>query len=167
MLDEEIKQLDNTIKRQKKSLEYKTIPKKHLPKQLPYIHHPTDSQLNNKFYREYKTLYFKHLEKAIEANTITLQLKKARLQVEATNHHLHTNIQTTINTDDNSTSQSTSTFTDLDKQETPTKDKKEDTSQPNKGRKRKRHEENQQNKKQKTITDYFLAKHTRTPPNIT
>ena len=118
-------------------MEYKTIPKKHLPNQLPYIHHPTDSQLN-KFYREYKTLYFKHLEKVIEANTVTLQLKKARLQVEGTNHHLHTNTQTTINTDGNSTSKSTSTFTDLDKQETPTRDKKEDISQPNKGKKRKR-----------------------------
>ena len=93
MLDGEIEQLDNTIKRQKSHWNTKPFQKSI----CPYIHHPTDSQLNNKFYQEYKTLYFKHLEKAIEANTITLQINKARLQVEATNHHLHTNTQTTIN----------------------------------------------------------------------
>ena len=79
-LKREIATLEKLITFQSKILQHGTIPVKHHPESLPLINHPSQTLLNKEFLQDYKTLYLKHLNSVIEANTVTLNLKKARLQ---------------------------------------------------------------------------------------
>ena len=87
----EVALLEELITFQSTLLKHGTIPTKYKPKQLPKILHPTHKQLEVTFFNSYKVLFHNYVSSAIELNTITLTVKKARLQqsstTEACTHH--------------------------------------------------------------------------------
>ena len=86
--ESEIALLEELITFQSTLLKHSTIPTKYKPKQLPKVLHPTQKQLETTFFDSYKVLFH---SSAIELNTITHRVKKARLQqsssTEARTHH--------------------------------------------------------------------------------
>ena len=76
----EIKELEHDLKKFKKISDFQSIPPDFLPKKLPKIHHPSEKDLNNQFAQEYSILFFTHLHKVVRINSLTLELKKARLK---------------------------------------------------------------------------------------
>lgn len=87
----EVALLEELITSQSAILKHGTIPTKYKPKQLPKILHPTQKQLEATFFNSYKVLFHNYVSSAIELNTITFTVKKARLQqsstTEARTHH--------------------------------------------------------------------------------
>ena len=151
-LRKDILDLEKSIHQHKKIVQFQTVPSQYLPKNLAFINHPTQSTINESFLRKYKELFLQHLATVIEVNTVTLELKKARLHV--------------------SQQQQQAT------QSTPPPLKPMTTTQPNKktatyseqqvtGGKRKQPSPNpQQNKRQKTM-DHFLVRGPKKDPKIT
>ena len=140
-LRKDILDLEKSIRQHKKIVQFRTVPSQYLPKDLAFINHPTQSIINESFLCKYKELFLQHLATVIEVNTVTLELKKARL-------HVSQQQQAT--------------------QSTPPPLKPTTTTQPNKkttiyfeqvtGVKRKQPSPNpQQNKQQKTM-DHFLVR---------
>ena len=82
--ESEITLLEDLITFQNTLLKHGTIPTKYKPKQLPKVLHPTQKQLETTFFDSYKVLFHNYVSSAIELNTITLRVKKARLQQSST-----------------------------------------------------------------------------------
>ena len=55
------------------------------------INHPSQEELNQAFMQDFKHIFLKHIEAAIDKNKITLDVKKSRLQSlsneQWTSHH--------------------------------------------------------------------------------
>ena len=85
-----IKELESTLQHQYMIQSQKTIPKMYTPKILQ-ISNPL---LTQKFKQEYRSLFFQQLDKAIESNTISLELHKAASNsiVTQIEHHTPSNI---------------------------------------------------------------------------
>ena len=77
-LRKDILDLEKSIHQHNKIVQFQTVPSQYLPKNLAFINHPTQSTINESFLRE---LFLQHLATVIEVNTVTLELKKARLHV--------------------------------------------------------------------------------------
>ncbi len=94
LLTKEINTLQKEITYQTNIRKYNTIPLKFLPR-----HYPTtpDNSLTNKFKQELKDIFWKHLDKTIRSNIVTLEIKKARLQ-DLLNATIQTQCSTTPNT---------------------------------------------------------------------
>ena len=56
-----------------------TIPQKYKP-HLLYVEQPHNLQLNEKFNKQYETIFFEHLKAVITNNVVCLEMNKARLQ---------------------------------------------------------------------------------------
>ena len=67
------------VKQQRQWLQHKTAPSAYIPK-LIAIDHPTQHTLHKLFLNDFNNILMKHMKKAIEANTTTLEIKKVRLQ---------------------------------------------------------------------------------------
>lgn len=92
ILQKDIEKLEHTVKQQKIWLQHKSAPLGYRPWKLVLIDHPTRESLNRKFLKDFNTILMKHLTEAIEANTVTLEIKKVRLQSildqsRTTSHH--------------------------------------------------------------------------------
>ena len=83
-IESEVALLEELITFQSTLLKHGTIPTKYRPKQLPKILHPTQKQLEATFSNSYKVLFHNYVSSAIELNTITLTVKKVRLQQSST-----------------------------------------------------------------------------------
>lgn len=70
-----VEELERTLQHQRRILTEKSIPKIYTPKQLQ----TSNNQLTEKFMQDYGDLFFQHLNKVIESNTISLELHKAAL----------------------------------------------------------------------------------------
>ena len=127
------------------------MPSQYLPKNLAFINHLTQSTINESFLRKYKELFLQHLATVIEVNTVTLELKKARLHVSQQQ-------------------QATQSTTPPLKPTTTTQPNKKTATYPEQqvtGGKRKQPTPNpQQNKRQKTM-DHFLVRGQKKDPRIT
>lgn len=71
-----ITELERTLEQQRLIHAEKTIPKAYIPRLLQ----TTNNQLTETFLNEYHTLFFQHLNKVIENNTISLELHSAALK---------------------------------------------------------------------------------------
>ena len=73
----QVKRLEHTLKQQQNMMIHKTIPKMYQPKVLTPIN--PNTSLTEDFNKEYRALFFKHLERVMTNNNIALEVKKARL----------------------------------------------------------------------------------------
>ena len=73
----QVNRLEHTLKQQQTMMLHKSIPKMYQPKVLTSIN-PIAS-LTEDFNKEYRALFFKHLERVMTNNNIALEVKKARL----------------------------------------------------------------------------------------
>ena len=81
ILQKDIEKLEHTVKQQKILwLQHKSAMLGYRPRKLVLIDHPTRESLNRKFLKNFNTILMKHLTEAIEADTVTLEIKKVRLQ---------------------------------------------------------------------------------------
>ena len=73
----QIQKIEHAIKQQEDMMRYRTIPKLYRPQVLTTVN--SNEALVADFNKEYKDLFFKHLERVITNNNITLQIHKARV----------------------------------------------------------------------------------------
>lgn len=73
----QVNRLEHTLKQQQTMMLHKSIPKMYQPKVLTSVN-PIAS-LTEDFNKEYRALFFKHLERVMTNNNIALEVKKARL----------------------------------------------------------------------------------------
>ena len=73
----QVKRLEHTLKQQQFMVLHKSIPKMYQPKVLTPVNPITP--LTEDFNKEYRTLFFKHLERVMTNNNIALEIKRARL----------------------------------------------------------------------------------------
>ncbi len=57
---------------------HKTIPEVSRPKKPPTVVLPANDDLDKAFWKDYQSLYFSHLERAITHTTIALEIAKAK-----------------------------------------------------------------------------------------
>ena len=93
---EEMLSLEMYIKRQKTILLHESVPAKYNPKHLLQTTKERQNELDRIFMKEYTKIFLQHLERVIEANTIELVIKRARLQStnEGSHHQPETHIPT-------------------------------------------------------------------------
>ena len=72
----QVNKLEHTLKQQQSMMLHKSIPKMYQPKVLTSVN-PTTS-LTEDFNKDYRALFFKHLERVM-TNNIALEVRKARL----------------------------------------------------------------------------------------
>ena len=87
-LTREIKSLEREIKYQKNILSHRSVPSQYQPKNLPRTDKENE-ELNDRFLEEYNIIFLEHLKRIIEANSIVLTVKKARLQSTFDTGHHH------------------------------------------------------------------------------
>ena len=71
----EIVKLEKEIKYQEEIKKQHLIPRKYKPNQTPHIHDPS-GKIQSEFNTAYEQLFFKHLNKIINANTVASEIKK-------------------------------------------------------------------------------------------
>ena len=147
----DILDLEKSICQHKKIVQFQTVPSQYLPKNLAFINHPTKSTINELFLRKYKEVFLQRLATVIEINAVTLELKKARLQVSQKQQATQSTtppLKPTITTQPN---KKTAAYSE--QQVTGVK-RKQPLLNP------------QQNKRQKTM-DHFLVRGQKKVPRIT
>lgn len=75
-----INKLEKSLKYQQSIKTHKIIPNKHKPAHKLIIAQPNDDALQSSFNKDFNKIYFTHLNRVIISNSITLEVKKARLQ---------------------------------------------------------------------------------------
>lgn len=73
----QVNKLKHTLKQQQSMMLHKSIPKMYQPKVLTSVNPITS--LTEDFNKDYRALFFKHLERVMTNNNIALEVKKARL----------------------------------------------------------------------------------------
>ena len=73
----QVNKLDHTLKQQQDMMLHKSIPKMYQPKVLTPVN--PNTSLAEDFNKEYRDLFFKHLERVMTNNKIALEVKKAHL----------------------------------------------------------------------------------------
>ena len=75
-----ISNLEKTLQYQRHILASHNIPKKYKPPHTPLIAQPNNGALQESFYSKYKILFFQHLNEVLSTNTLSLEIKKMKLQ---------------------------------------------------------------------------------------
>ena len=151
ILRKDILDLEKSIHQHKKIVQFQTVPSQYLPKNFAFINHPTQSTINESFLCKYKELFLQHLATVIEVNTVTLELKKARLRVSQQQQAIQSTPPPLKPTTSTQPNKKTATYSE----------------QQVTGGKRKQPSPNpRQNKRQKTM-DHFLVRGPKKDPRIT
>ena len=73
----QVQKLEHALQQQRNMLQYRTIPKLCRPQVLTTVN--PNKSLTDNFNRDYEELFFKHLERVMTNNNITLEIHKARV----------------------------------------------------------------------------------------